>query len=54
VSELDFLALDTASPYLAQYGLKQGGLVAHYMARWVYRDGSKGPWSETVAATVGA
>ena len=28
--------------------------VAHYMLRWVNTRGEKGPWSETVSATIGA
>ena len=31
-----------------------GGETAHYMLRWRYKDGSAGPWSETVIATIGA
>lgn len=30
------------------------GQTVHYMARWVGKNGSKGPWSETVSATVPA
>lgn len=32
----------------------QGGMQAHYMARWVTRRGAMGPWSETSSATVAA
>lgn len=53
-SELDFLALDTKSPYLSEYAGAQGNMVAHYMLRWVNTRGQKGPWSETVSATIGA
>ena len=52
-SELQFLTLDTATPYLAEYEGKSAGLKAHYMLRWVTAHGDKGPWSETVSATVG-
>ena len=51
-SELTFVALDTASPYIAEYGGADAGKTAHYMLRWVSTRGEKGPWSETVAATV--
>lgn len=32
----------------------QGGMQAHYLARWVTRRGAMGPWSETSSATVAA
>ena len=32
----------------------QGGMQAHYMARWVTRRGAIGPWSDTSSATVAA
>ena len=51
--ELQFLALDTATPYVAEYAGAQGGKKAHYMLRWVTKQGDKGPWSETVSATIG-
>ena len=49
---LSFLSLDTASPYVAEYDGKSGGKTAHYMLRWVKTGGEKGPWSETVSATI--
>ncbi|MHB9070738.1 MAG: hypothetical protein ACYC54_10270 [Sedimentisphaerales bacterium] len=51
---LTFLSLDTASPYVAEYDGKNGGKTAHYMLRWVKTGGEKGPWSETVSATIAA
>ena len=51
---LSFLSLDTASPYIAEYDGKDGGKTAHYMLRWVKSGGEKGPWSETVSATISA
>jgi hypothetical protein len=51
-SELSFLALDTNTPYLAEYTGAQAGKKAHYMLRWVSTRGDKGPWSETVSATI--
>jgi len=53
-NELEFLALDTKTPYLAEYAGAQGNQIAHYMLRWVNSRGQKGPWSETVSATIGA
>ncbi len=52
--ELSFVAMDTASPYIAEYDGADGGKTAHYMLRWVRTGGEKGPWSETVSATITA
>ena len=52
--ELRFVTLDTASPYIAEYDGADGGKTAHYMLRWVKSSGEKGPWSETVSATITA
>jgi hypothetical protein len=51
---LDFLAVDTRTPYTAVYDGADGGKTAHYMLRWVNTNGEKGPWSETASATIGA
>ncbi|MBI9015961.1 MAG: hypothetical protein JEZ07_01745 [Phycisphaerae bacterium] len=51
--ELSFVTLDTASPYIVEYDGADGGKTAHYMLRWVKTNGQKGPWSETVSATIG-
>ena len=51
-SECTFLALDTAIPYTAEYPGADAGKTAYYMLRWVTTRGDKGPWSETVAATI--
>ena len=50
-SELTFLALDTASPY-TEYSGAEASKTAHYLLRWVKTNGEKGPWSETVSATI--
>lgn len=52
--ELSFVAMDTASPYITEYDGANGGKTAHYMLRWVSTSGEKGPWSETVSATITA
>jgi len=52
--ELSFVSMDTASPYIAEYDGTDGGKTAHYMLRWVKSSGDKGPWSETVSATITA
>jgi hypothetical protein len=53
-SELSFLALDTSTPYVAEYGGADAGKTAHYMLRWVNTREEKGPWSQTVSATIPA
>jgi len=52
--ELSFVFMDTASPHTVEYDGADGGKMAHYMLRWVKRGGQKGPWSETVSATITA
>ncbi len=52
--ELSFVTLDTATPYTAEFDGADGGKTAHYMLRWVKTNGEKGPWSETVSATIPA
>jgi hypothetical protein len=53
-SEADFLAFDTASPYVSDYSGADAGKTAHYMLRWVNTREEKGPWSTTVSATIPA
>ncbi len=53
-SQVNFLALDTRTPYVATYAGAVANKVAHYMLRWVNTRGEKGPWSETASATIGA
>ena len=50
--QLRFLATDTRTPYVAEYGGEDAGKVAHYMLRWVNTKGAQGPWSQTVSATI--
>ncbi|HDZ68948.1 MAG TPA: hypothetical protein ENH43_00810 [Phycisphaerales bacterium] len=52
--ELSFVTLDTASPYTVEYDGADGGKTAHYMLRWVKTGSNKGPWSETISATITA
>lgn len=49
-----FVAVDSATPYVAEYDATQGGKLAHYMLRWRMRDGTLGSWGETVSATITA
>lgn len=53
-TELNFLGLDTRTPYLAEFAGADGSKMAHYMLRWVNSTGEKGPWSETASATISA
>ncbi len=48
-----YLATDTASPYLATFDAADAGKTVHYFFRWVNTRNESGPWSATVAATVG-
>lgn len=52
--ELSFVVMDTASPYIVEFDGADGGKTAHYMLRWVKTGGEKGPWSETISATITA
>lgn len=51
-SELHFLGLDTRTPYVAEFDGADAGKPAHYMLRWVNKQGEQGPWSATVTATI--
>lgn len=50
--EFSFVALDTASPYVLDFDGADASKTAHYILRWVLKGGAKGPWSETVSATI--
>jgi len=52
--DLRFVFMDTASPHTVEYDGDDGGKMAHYMLRWVKSGGQKGPWSETISATITA
>ena len=51
-SDMRFLALDTATPYVAAFSSADAGQTAYYLCRWISTRGAPGPWSETVEATV--
>lgn len=53
-ADFEFMAVDTRSPYVLDFNGPDGGKNAHYILRWVNPTGEKGPWSETVTATIGA
>lgn len=50
--ECEFLALDTATPYLMTFKGADAGKTAYYLLRWVSKNGDKGEWSEAVSATI--
>ena len=53
-SECQFVANDTNSPYLNQFTGADAGKTVHYILRWLSSRQEKGPWSETISATIPA
>jgi hypothetical protein len=53
-SELRFLGIGTTAAFIAKFKGADGGQTAHYWARWVNSRKEKGPWSQTVSATITA
>ena len=53
-SDCIFVSLDATPPHVVHYGGEFGGKTAHYLLRWRMNDGSVGPWSETITATITA
>lgn len=51
-SDLDFVTLDSASPYVAFYQMADAGKKVFYQLRWVSNGDQKGEWSETIEATI--
>jgi hypothetical protein len=51
LSQFKYLDTDAKTPLLVQYGDEDAGKTAYYIARWVNNE-EKGPWSETVSATI--
>jgi hypothetical protein len=54
LSQCEFLADDSNTPYTAVFDGAQGGQIAHIIGQWVSTRGEVGPISETVSATIGA
>jgi len=52
VSEMTFLDLSTASPYVAEFTGENAGKTAWYRLRWVNTRGEKGPWSDLASGTI--
>lgn len=51
---MDFLTLTTRAPAVLTLTGADAGRTAYYALRWIGKGGVKGPWSETVGATVAA
>lgn len=51
-SEMTYLATDTRSPYVVEFDGADAGKTVYYMLRWVNSRGERGPWSQTVSATI--
>lgn len=51
-SELQYLATDTRTPYVAEYDPADAGKTAYYWLRWENTKGQPGPWSVTASATI--
>jgi hypothetical protein len=51
-NDVHYLALDTRTPYVAEFEGGDAGKTAYYMLRWVSTRGEPGPWSQTVSATI--
>ena len=52
VSELNDLATDTRTPYVAQFDAADAGKTDYYWLRWENTKGETGPWSAAVSATI--
>lgn len=52
--DMDYIVLDTHTPYLTEYDAEVAGQLAYYALRWVNARGERGPWSQIVSATITA
>lgn len=53
-SQFEYLETDRSSPFTVNNTEADAGKIASYIARWINANGDKGPWSETVSATITA
>ena len=51
-SQFDYLETDRSTPFIVEYTDADAGKIASYILRWINSNGDKGPWSETVSATI--
>ncbi len=52
LSECQFLATDSRTPYAANFDGSEANQTAHFFGRWMSTRNEPGPLSETVSATV--
>ena len=52
ISELSFMATDTASPYIYRFKVEDANKNVSYWLRWENTRGETGPWSDVVMATI--
>jgi hypothetical protein len=52
LNQFVFLRRVSDSSWRTEFAPAQAGKVAHYILRWISRDGSEGSWSETVSVTI--
>jgi hypothetical protein len=52
--QYEYLETDRSSPFTVHYTDADAGKIASYILRWINANGDKGPWSETVSATITA
>ncbi|HEY0406438.1 MAG TPA: hypothetical protein VGC89_11975 [Pyrinomonadaceae bacterium] len=52
--QFDYLETDRSSPFTVHYTDEDAGKIASYILRWINANGDKGPWSETVSASITA
>jgi hypothetical protein len=50
--ECQFVALDTATPYVVAFDGADAGKTVYYLLRWQSKNGDKGDWSDVAQATV--
>jgi TolA-binding protein len=53
-AECVFLAIDTRTPYEAQFTAANAGKLAYFYLRWMNAKGEVGPWSSLAQATIPA
>jgi hypothetical protein len=53
-SQLRFVDTSSTASFVVEYDGADGGKTAHFMLRWVNSRKEKGPWSQTVSATITA
>ena len=53
-SDLQDLATDTRTPYVAGFDQADAGKTAYYWLRWENTKGETGPWSEPASRVVAA